>query len=732
MERQDGIYVKLLWALRTFFLAALMLIRHSNVYPYEVITHRNITDEAMGQALNYTRFLNEFQLDVANAENNIKNGSIREDDLPRPRHHFYDPTNGQGICPVFCVPSLEWGYKSERLLVENNLYSWTKAREYMHIGLTGKDFNGLTVATTAAERDQYFQLMFRSVGQVMHLVEDLASPAHVRNDTHLPIPGGTTRDLYEHYALNKYDTTWAFGYPTVKLNQFSDYWNSSLGLAVFTNKNFISQSTNFDDFNLSGQLYYPSPQIDHFTTRTEIVVNQFGVEVPVEVDYGGNTVYDDYAGTTFTNDRLTAFSVFDFDAQEILGERAYSVNDFTAQSAANILVRRAGGYSAGLLDYFFRGQLKITPTSNGLRVKNLSSEPMGSGFIAVYYDDYTLTRHYLAGYALPAPLNPGDETPLISFTRPLNNINGRYIVVFQGQLGAEDGAVIGAMSPGPLYYVSKRSGVQKIFRMGTDGSDQEIVYDNPDPNLGIGKLAPSPDGKTLALTVDGPRIFLLDLTTGALSQLTQGDWPDWSPDGTKIVFERAVTPVDTEIFFRDLLTGNEVKLTNPSESLAINASNRLPVFSPDGRTIAFSKFTDSTLDANCPGLYVIYLMDASGNPIGPLTCDPHQIWIDEAPTWSPDGQEIAFTRYWGRNSSIPYKQLYKVAVGTKTVTKLTDSDGTVYTELTPAWSSDGKFIAIGSNRDGDFDIWRVDPNGGYLNNLTGGNTDPDGFPAYMK
>jgi Tol biopolymer transport system component len=51
----------------------------------------------------------------------------------------------------------------------------------------------------------------------------------------------------------------------------------------------------------------------------------------------------------------------------------------------------------------------------------------------------------------------------------------------------------------------------------------------------------------------------------------------------------------------------------------------------------------------------------------------------------------------------------------------------------PAWSSDGKVIAIGSNRDGNFDIWRVSPaGGGYLSNLTVANPDIDGYPAYVK
>lgn len=76
-------------------------------------------------------------------------------------------------------------------------------------------------------------------------------------------------------------------------------------------------------------------------------------------------------------------------------------------------------------------------------------------------------------------------------------------------------------------------------------------------------------------------------------------------------------------------------------------------------------------------------------------------------------------------------QLYKVNIATQMVTKLTDSPGTGYDEFTPDWSLDGKTIAISSQRDGDFDIWLVDSNGGgYLNNLTNSNTEYDGLPVF--
>jgi len=103
---------------------------------------------------------------------------------------------------------------------------------------------------------------------------------------------------------------------------------------------------------------------------------------------------------------------------------------------------------------------------------------------------------------------------------------------------------------------------------------------------------------------------------------------------------------------------------------------------------------------------------------------------DFEPAWSPNSQEIAFTRqkYFGRAN-----QLHKVNVATRTITKLTESPDVGYDEFTPAWSSDGTSIAIGSARDGDYDIWLVNAQGeGYIANLTNSNPNTDGYPAFGK
>lgn len=725
-------------------------------FAYSVPTHEAITDKAVLISKIRVLLANSLDISLLDFDNFYKlkiiDGSRFEDGESifrsyRSLNHFHNPLTNQGLTdpvPVGNQSAVTWAISDPE-----NEWSWSNAREYFTEGL---------IARTETERNDHFAKMFRALGQVVHLVQDGSVPEHVRNDQHLisaiPVLGAFAYEPWVLAHINPLDfsaITFSFP-PSFPLSGFWDtntYYASPTqqgpftGIAEFANYNFFSEDTIFTE-------HLPITDIHHFPHPRKEFTDAILKE---EIAEDGQTDQVYYVHGYQAN-LLAAYSYLNIyiPPLTVIEGWRYNMDPNVYQEYAGRLIPMAISYSAGLLNYFFRGQLEVTTVQGGIKVRNASSETMDSyydpgmgdtiGNLLVYYDDLNQTRNSLADYPLSSPLNPGDEISIL-FARPVDNIKpGQYIVVFQGKLGQEEGAVIGAVTPAPLYYVSTRSGVYKIFRMDADGSNQAVVYDNPNSALTISKLAPSPDGKTLAFTVDGPRIYLLDLTSNALSEFTQGDWPDWSPDGKTIVFERDVTPPEgfvsgsqifsvVEIFAKDVSSGNEVQLTHtypPTSSTTMGSFNGHPAFSPDGSKIAYTRWPPDTADCNNPTSFVIYLMDASGVSSEPMTCDESKAWFDEAPSWSPDGREIAFLRRWVNE----YDQLYKVSVGTKDITKLTNSDGTVYSELTPAWSSDGKNIAIGSNQDGDFDIWRVNPSGGYLNNLTDSNSDIDGFPAYMK
>jgi dipeptidyl aminopeptidase/acylaminoacyl peptidase len=207
-------------------------------------------------------------------------------------------------------------------------------------------------------------------------------------------------------------------------------------------------------------------------------------------------------------------------------------------------------------------------------------------------------------------------------------------------------------------------------------------------------------------------LYILDLRTGALSQITTGlavstpSWspdgsqivlvegqgealatmdadgtnrvviarsrgyyerPSWSPDGSLIAFQSAPTPgnIDRTAIFTIRPDGSgERQLTDGSNS------EGFPAWSPDGRLIAYSA-------ANR-----LWSMNSDGSSPHPLTRCALPCVFDFAPAWSPDGLHLAFVRQEDGGAA---RRLYVLDVGTGRTRLLTP--GVVWVD-TPAWRPD--------------------------------------------
>ena len=93
----------------------------------------------------------------------------------------------------------------------------------------------------------------------------------------------------------------------------------------------------------------------------------------------------------------------------------------------------------------------------------------------------------------------------------------------------------------------------------------------------------------------------------------------------------------------------------------------------------------------------------------PLTSDPG---FERAPTFSPDGNQVAFTADGGKREGF---HLYAKMVGGPTALQLTTKPGVMY----PAWSPDGKLIAFLAARDGQTGLYLISPLGGPERRLGG-------------
>lgn len=118
----------------------------------------------------------------------IQDGADFEDDGDNPKNHFHNPlakvnrqsswaTAGLNDFPFYGDSALLWA-QNRNQNPTNTDWSWDAVRF--------KYYNGLT-ATSPGDRQAYLAQTFRGIGHLIHLLQDMAQPAHVRNDAHFGI-----------------------------------------------------------------------------------------------------------------------------------------------------------------------------------------------------------------------------------------------------------------------------------------------------------------------------------------------------------------------------------------------------------------------------------------------------------------------------------------------------------------------------------------------------------------
>jgi Tol biopolymer transport system component len=128
----------------------------------------------------------------------------------------------------------------------------------------------------------------------------------------------------------------------------------------------------------------------------------------------------------------------------------------------------------------------------------------------------------------------------------------------------------------------------------------------------------------------GPQVFTVNPDGSGETQLTtatdgHASAPEWSPDGSKIIFQGDATG-NQQIYEIDANGAARHLLLSDAGFNDLN-----PRFSPDGSVIAFSR---------CSATCAIYVVKADGT--GPLTQLTSTRWNGFDAEWSPDGQKIAF------------------------------------------------------------------------------------------
>src|SRR5918995_1831224 len=123
--------------------------------------------------------------------------------------------------------------------------------------------------------------------------------------------------------------------------------------------------------------------------------------------------------------------------------------------------------------------------------------------------------------------------------------------------------------------------------------------------------------------------------------------PDWSPDGTKILFRRFTNPgrrtERTDLYVIDR-NGRGLRNLTPGCVQPCLGSEE-GEWSPDGRQIAFVRAIGPIPEDGPPPIVGLFLMNADGSNVRQITqLTPNSGTEDHNPSWSPDGRQIVFMR----------------------------------------------------------------------------------------
>lgn len=246
----------------------------------------------------------------------------------------------------------------------------------------------------------------------------------------------------------------------------------------------------------------------------------------------------------------------------------------------------------------------------------------------------------------------------------------------------------------------------QIWLLPTNGGEAHQLTNARD---GAGGFEWSPDGSKIAyISVDStPRdveakrrrrddaevfegnfrryhLWVVQVATGRAEEIVHGDFtlsalaissvPQWSPDGTRIAFVASPTGLLRDlrggVYIVNVATKQLDRIASEFRSAA-DALNQ-PVWSPDGRTLAFPTFVQSSRISgdSIPepllgnGELVLYNVASKRSKVAD---DSHIDVMLSQPQWTPDGRSLLFT-----SSDSAYQSVFQFDVAASQFSRITN------------------------------------------------------------
>jgi hypothetical protein len=310
--------------------------------------------------------------------------------------HFYNPQSagiglsGQPNSPDWALAGA--GASSGGVVATGpNHFSYADARTAFYRAVT---------LPAKADRNINWGLTFQSLGHVVHHLQDMAQPQHVRNDDHCdkPLcaaqlkyaPSGYEKalasdrfvDVIQQLAQTA-TTPILFGLPREFWNatgtdSIINYASPTQGIAAYTGTNYVSSGRDFayqktgastGQNNPNPLLALPIPTAAATeTANIGALTGYSNANAPERLRLVcpdlAKCLVKFYGSTNQPNTRKSAASIFgsDFEISSTTvtgNENRFTQNFYTYAAAATDLVPKATEYSAGLINYFFRGEMAV-------------------------------------------------------------------------------------------------------------------------------------------------------------------------------------------------------------------------------------------------------------------------------------------------------------------------------------------------------------------------------------
>lgn len=344
--------------------------------------------------------------------------------------------------------------------------NWSKARVYQLAGLT---------SSSKTIREENLAHMFYSLGHIIHLNQDLSQPDHTRDDAH-PVKshafienfGDAHRNHPEWFNPQRHG--WAYWRDQAHFTKLLDFWDRDrfkggsaaaliaeasgnaehkLGLAEFSNGNFLGEDAlyaeNIRDTNETH--YFPFPKLAD-TDQPKLKAGGWWSYMDSSILADGTQAPRPFLKKLGSGVQVQHHSVLKYlgamnmgKMGSLPGASAISIDaPEVLKDYHDILVPKAVEYSAGILDYFFRGQIdygivSYSPTEWVVTVKNVSGESFKGGAFTLLADDTGGNRTTIMTVPLASNevLADGETREMHLNTAPI--ATSKYMLVYQGTIG---------------------------------------------------------------------------------------------------------------------------------------------------------------------------------------------------------------------------------------------------------------------------------------------------------